>query len=254
MQAYAALDRLVLRKFDSVAAASEPVAGVLKRWRVAAAPMPNGVEVERFRRAAPILRNQLLQGSDRLVGFVGRLVDGKGGALLLESARAVLAAHPRTAFVFVGEGPCRQEWEALAARLDIARNVLFTGTRNDMPEVYASLDMLVLPSLDEALPMCLLEAMAAGRPVIATPVGSVPRVVLPGVTGLLVRPGDARGLGAAIVALLDDPERGRRLGEQARDHVVQHFSAEAMAAAYLGLYEQAEGRMHRQRRWGLRPS
>lgn len=239
MRAYAALDRILLRRFNGVAAASEPVAEVLRDWGVAASALPNGVEMARFRDANPALRLEMAPGCRRLAGFVGRLVPGKGGAVLLEAARTVITARPDTAFVFVGDGPCRREWESLAGQLGIARNVIFAGVRNDMANVYASLDMLVLPSFEEALPMTVLEAMAAARPVVATPVGSVPRAVLAGVTGLLVAPGDAAGLARTVLQLLDNPELAVRLGRQARDHVERNFSSETMAAAYLQLYERA---------------
>jgi glycosyltransferase involved in cell wall biosynthesis len=159
--------------------------------------------------------------------------------LLLKAAQYVLAVRPDTTFVFVGGGPSRKEWEALAARLGIAGNVVFTGPRGDIPGVYASLDLLVLPSLDEALPMCLLEGMAAGTPVIATRVGAVPDLVIPNVTGTLLEPGQADGLAGAILELLRDPVQARRLGENGRAHVMRNYSVEATAKNYLDVYESA---------------
>jgi glycosyltransferase involved in cell wall biosynthesis len=107
-----------------------------------------------------------------------------------------------------------------------------------MPEVYASLDVIVLPSLVEALPMCLLEAMSAGKPVVATRVGMVPRVVLPERTGLLVEPGDAAGLAGSIERLLRDRELAARLGTAGQKKVSEQFSDDAMAKQYLELYSQ----------------
>jgi glycosyltransferase involved in cell wall biosynthesis len=115
---------------------------------------------------------------------------------------------------------------------------VFTGARDDMPGVYASLDVLVLPSLVESMPMCLLEALAAGTPVVATRVGTVPELVIPDVTGLLIEPGDVSALAAAILRLLRDPELARSLGKAGQAHAVQHFSAEATAETYSGLYER----------------
>lgn len=250
MRAYAVMDRLVLRRFDGVAAAAGPVAAVLKRAGIpGAVALANGVELERFQQAAPTLRDRIPEGCDQLVGFIGRLVPAKGGEFLIRAAQKVLAGRPRAAFVFVGEGPSGKEWQALAERLGISRHVLFTGARNDMPGVYASLDVLVLPSLIEATPMCLLEAMAAGRPVIATRVGSVPEVVLPDITGLLLEPGDAGGLAEAILRLLNDLDLARRMGEQGRAHVEQRFSAQAMARAYIDLYRRALARSRARSRW-----
>ena len=191
--------------------------------------------MERFGCAEATLTNL----GRKLIGFVGRLVPGKGGEVLLAAAQKVVAAHPDASFVFVGEGPLRSDWEAMARHFGIADNVIFTGARNDMPGVYASFDMLVLPSFEEAMPMCVIEGMAAGKPVIATPVGAIPELVLPGTTGELVGPGDADGLAAAILHLLANPEKARQLGENAALHVQRHFSADAMAQKYVELYQQA---------------
>jgi glycosyltransferase involved in cell wall biosynthesis len=239
MRAYAALDRLVLRRFDRVAAASEPVADILRRCGVRADPLPNGVDPRPFREAAPTLRRSLPPDCDRLGGFVGRLVPAKGGEALLQAAQEVIRCRPATAFAFVGDGPCRPVWEARAAALGISRHVLFPGARQDTPAVYASFDFVVLPSETEALPMCLLEAMASNRPVIATRVGSVPRVVIPGVTGLLVEPRNPGALAQAMLRLLRDPELAQRLARQGRAHVARNFSADRMAEAYLRLYAEA---------------
>ena len=106
-----------------------------------------------------------------------------------------------------------------------------------MPVIYASLDMLVLHSLVESMPMCVLEAMAARKPVIATRVGDVPKVILSEQTGLLIEPGDINRLAQAMARLINDPDLARRLGANGRAHVQQHFSAEAMAESYFRQYE-----------------
>jgi glycosyltransferase involved in cell wall biosynthesis len=241
MRAYAALDRLVLRRFDKVIVVSDLVADLLRRSSVAPEKIStifNGVDVEQFRGVSPALEREIAPEGHSLVGFVGRLVPGKGGAVLLRAAEQVLALRPKTKFVFVGEGPSRKEWELLATQLGIRDQVSFAGVRDDMPGVYASLDLVVLPSLNEAMPMCLLEAMAARRPVIATRVGTVPKVVIAEQTGLLVEPGDVSGLAGAILRLLGNSELAIRLGENGYAHAAQHFSAEAMAKSYIGQYEQ----------------
>jgi glycosyltransferase involved in cell wall biosynthesis len=241
MRMYAALDRFVLRRFDRVAVVSEVVASTLIRSGVPLSRMAlvrNGVNLERFRNADPALRREL-GVSHRTVGFVGRLVPAKGGDVFLRAAQRVLSAYPDVTFVMVGEGPAREEWEGLAWQLGIDGNVVFTGSRKDMPEVYASLDVMVLPSLIEAMPMSVLEAMAASRPVIATRVGAVPKLVIHGETGLLLEPGDADGLTTSILRVLRDPELARRLGESGHAHVAQHFSDAAMARSYIRLYEEA---------------
>jgi len=240
MRAYAALDRLALRRFDKVVVVSDVVAGILRRSGVAADQIeliPNGVDLERFSNASPKLRSELGLGENPVVGFVGRLVPEKGGALLIRAARQVLAAYPKTLFVLVGEGPARQQWTELAAELGVDKHIILTGERGDMPEVYASFDLMVLPSQIEAMPMCLLEAMAAGKPVIATNVGAIPRLVVDGKTGLLVE-SNHDALAAAILRLLQKPDLACELANGGRAHVAQHFSAETMAKNYIAMYEQ----------------
>lgn len=244
MRAYAAIDRVVLRNFDRVATASGPVAESLSRWGLAAHKLktiPNGVDMEPFRAAYGDLPTALPKdpGTQRLVGFVGRLVPDKGGALLLSAAQTVLSAYPEARFVFAGEGPARAEWEALAAKLGIGSKVFFAGRQENMPAFYASLDMVVLPSFTEAMPMCLLEALAAAKPVVATAVGAIPKVIVPGVTGLLCEPGDARALSASILRLLRDPDLARSLGANGRAHVTRHFAVDVVAQSYIGLYQEA---------------
>jgi glycosyltransferase involved in cell wall biosynthesis len=253
MRAYAALDRLILRRFDKVIVVSPVVSDTLRRWGVRPhkiSTIVNGVDIERFSAARPTLRNEIVPEGHSLVGFVGRLVPDKGGEFLLAAARHVLAVYPNTTFVFVGDGSSRKEWETRATQLGIGPHVVFAGARDDMPGVYASLDMVVLPSLIESMPMCLLEAMAAGKPVISTRAGAIPKLIISEQTGLLVDPADVNGLSAAISRLLADPEFAGRLGESGRSHVSQKFSAQAMARSYLAQYEQVLARrrngMHEQ--------
>ena len=166
MRAYAFLDRRVLRGFDRIVVVSDHVGEMLRSSGVPEQKVQtifNGVDIERFVSARPTLRNEIAR-DETFVGFVGRFVPDKGGAILLRAAQAVLRARPSIQFVFVGDGPCRKEWESLADQLDIRNHVVFPGVRNDMPGVYASFDLLVLPSLCEAMPLCVLEAMAAGKP------------------------------------------------------------------------------------------
>jgi glycosyltransferase involved in cell wall biosynthesis len=244
MHAYAALDRLSLRTFDRIVVVSEVVAEILRRSGIPSGRVEmisNGVEIERFRDAQPTLRDEIASPDEPLVGFVGRLVPEKGGEIFLRAGQNVLRSNRRAKFVIVGEGTARREWETLASSLGIRDRVVFTGARSDMPGVYASFHALVLPSLCEAMPMCLLEAMAAGKPVIATAVGAVPRIVEPDYTGLLLEPGDVKGLTAAITRLLDAPKLARWMGENGQARAIEHFSAESMAKQYLDVYRKVAG-------------
>ena len=254
MRAYAALDRLVLRGFDGIVVISDTIGDLLRRSGVRHHKLrmiPNGIDTRRFRTAEPILGREIASFGEAMVGFVGRCVPDKGGAILLHAAEQVLRTFPLTKFVFVGDGPARAEWESLAERLGIRDRVVFTGVRNDMPEVYASLTLFVLPSLCEAMPMSVLEAMAAGRPVVATRVGSVTKLVVEGETGLLVEAGDVDGLAAAIVKMLRDPGQAGRMGLNARVRAESHFSARAMAMGYLDLYREVLQKSQRLREYAV---
>lgn len=239
LRLYHVLDRVVVGRFGRVVAVSEAIATSLRRFgapRRKITTIDNGIDLAPFEGAQPTLREELRGRRGKIVGLVGRLTPQKGADCFLHAARDVLADCPDTLFVLVGEGPQRQSLEAVVRRLDIADRVIFAGHRADMPGVYASLDVLVLPSINEGLPMTLIEAMASARPVVATPVGAVPKLITSERTGLLVNPGDACGLSAAIVRMLSDASLRERLGAQGKEWVTRHFSARAMARQYAEQY------------------
>jgi glycosyltransferase involved in cell wall biosynthesis len=126
----------------------------------------------------------------------------------------------------------------LAQRLGITDNVIFLGQRRDMPGVYASLDIVVLPSLNEGMPMSVLEALAAKRPVIATPIGEIRRVIVHEKTGLLVRPRDVDDLRSAILRLLAEPGFRDHLAAKGRASLERAWSSDIMAEQYESLYHR----------------
>jgi glycosyltransferase involved in cell wall biosynthesis len=136
-----------------------------------------------------------------------------------------------------GGGAYLDALERQASQLGVRDRVRFLGRRDDVPALLAAADALVLPSWQEGLPLVVLEAMAAGVPVVATSVGGTPEAVVDGETGLLVPPRDVPALTAAIDTLLDDPERARRLGEAGRRRVRERFDAAESTRRILGLYE-----------------
>jgi glycosyltransferase involved in cell wall biosynthesis len=136
----------------------------------------------------------------------------------------------------VGDGERRAALEALAAELGLADRAHFLGWRRDLPAVYADLDVVCLTSLNEGSPVALIEAMAAGRPVVATAVGGVPEVVQDGVSGLLVPPRDPAALAAAIAGLLAEPARAAALGRAARAAVYPRYSSQRLVRDIEALY------------------
>ena len=233
------LDRAVLRNFDRIAAVSDSVARLLRKFGISNSRLEviyNGIDVDRF--AQP---QRAVDGSaasvDFKVGVIGRLVPEKGHHYLLKALQQL--ANPRVMLIIVGEGPEQESIWNHALELGISKQVFFGGHRNDMPEVYASLDAVVLPSVTEGMPMAILEAMAAGKPVIATAVGSVETVVKHGVTGLLIEPRSVDALCAALRELITNQSLRQKFGANGQGYVRDHFSAAAMAKKYSELYRSA---------------
>ena len=242
---YGVADRMVLRNYAAVVAVSDEVrqrlinAGVRKEKIHL---VPNGIDLRPFDNATPSLQDDSTSNHPPIVGIIGRLSVEKGADIFLHAAAQVLAELPSTKFVVVGEGPDRDKLESLIDELKLRGNVSMLGRRDDMPSVYASLDIMVSASRQEGLPMAILEGMASSLPLIATPVGDVPTVVHDGRTGLMVLPEDAAMLASAIVTLLRNPVQRERLGAAARKLIEDEFSAERMTADYLRVYQEAASR------------
>jgi len=239
---YGVADRFVLRKFGQVVAVSDEVRVRLLKAGVREEKIHlvrNGIDLRPFNNVVPSLRE--VSASDRalIVGLIGRLSWEKGIDIFLRAVARVVVKFPGTKFVVVGEGPDQDKLELLIDELKIRENVLMLGRREDMPSVYASLDVMVSSSRQEGLPMAILEGMASGLPLVATAVGEVPTVVTEDRTGVLVPPEDADSLAAAIVDLLRDPAKRVRLGAAAKQLIKEEYSAERMTADYLRVYAEA---------------
>jgi glycosyltransferase involved in cell wall biosynthesis len=185
-----------------------------------------------------------------LVAVVSRLARLKGIEHFIEAAALLAPRYPAVRFLVVGEtSPTNGSYltllRDLAAQRGIGDRVIFTGRRSDVPALLSSVNVSVMPSLSEALSNVLLESMAAGAPVVATRVGGTPEVLVGGVSGLLVPPGDPRALVVSISSLLDNPRLASRLGESARRTVLERFSVEQMVSATEELYMQLLARKER---------
>jgi glycosyltransferase involved in cell wall biosynthesis len=239
---YNHLDRMALKRFQGLAAVSDSVAHRLLASGVPARKIrtiANGIDVQTFERACP---SQALNfDGSKVVGMVARLDLKKGFEYLLRAASELHSAFPGLKVVIVGEGPDRNEIEGMIQRFGLQSNVILAGQHSDMPGIYAAMDVFVLPSLNEGLPMTILEAMAASRPVIATRVGAIPRVIQDGETGLLVDPGDTDGLRNALARLLADSDLCSRLGAAGHDWVSRNYTSEAMALKYRQIYDDVLG-------------
>jgi glycosyltransferase involved in cell wall biosynthesis len=199
----------------------------------------NGIDIESL---AKLPRDRGLPGSVGIpldapvIGTVGNLYPVKGQADLLRAMAAVIARQPLAHLVVLGRGALHDRLSAQAHELGIGHRVHLLGHREDVPRWVAAMDVFVLPSLSEGLPLSLLEAMAAARPVVATAVGGVPEVVQAGVTGFMVPPGSPVKLATRILTLLEDRALSAAIGAAAQAHVREAFSVERMTRDYRAIY------------------
>ena len=210
------------------------------RSRVVA--VPNGVNVEAFANAAPAEDVMRLRQSWRVViAIFGHVSDVKGYGTFIDAAASLASQHKDCLFVAIGgetaqRGALRQ-FEAKVKEAGLADRFAFLGFRSDAASVLHAVDVVCLPSLAEGFPLAVLEAMAVGKPVVATPVGGVPEAVVHGKTGLLVPAGDSVALAGAIHTLVNSGELRQQMGMAGRDRVRDHFSVQRFARDVQQLYD-----------------
>lgn len=243
-RAHHALYQLGARRVDGLVAVAQDV----KTSILAAMPgvpagrivvISNGVDTRRYRQAGDRAGARRALGVDtraRLVAAVATLKEQKGHRYLIEAAATVVGRCPDAHFLLIGDGELRHALAGQVKALGLEEHVHLLGTRHDVPELLAVCDLFALPSLWEGLAMALVEAMAAGLPVVATNVSGTRQVVVEGVTGLLVPPADAAQLAESLVALLENPALAREMGAAGRQRVESQFSAAKQATDHLALF------------------
>lgn len=208
----------------------------------------NGVSPERFDCPAAAERGRAaavalgIEPTDKVIGILAVLRPEKDHETLLRSTAVVCEEVPDAKLLVIGDGPLRPDLERLAGQLGIADRVVFAGARDDVADLLSVLDVVALSSRTDCFPIALLEAMAAGRPVVGTAVGGVPEIVDDGVTGLLVPPADPAALGKALVTVIGDPARAREMGEAGKRRVVSTFTLDGSVRAAEAEIEQIAGR------------
>jgi glycosyltransferase involved in cell wall biosynthesis len=205
--------------------------------------IPLGFDLGRFRpeRVAELrgqLRAELAAGARPIVTIVGRLVPIKDHALFLEAAAHVVAAGTDCLFVVVGGGPEEGRLREKVEALGLGSSVRFLGWRDDLDRIYADSDVVALTSRNEGTPVCLIEALAAGRAVVATDVGGVRDVLEDGRLGVLVPPGDAAAFATAVELLLRDASRRSDLGRKGALAVPQRFGIDRLLDDTMRLYDE----------------
>ncbi|MCU0684577.1 MAG: glycosyltransferase [Polyangiaceae bacterium] len=235
--------RVYVRLADHVVAVSEDLRASLARdFALRSRVIYNGVDGARFRHD-PAARERLRRELGCAEGefFIGTgvvLSEQKGVSFLLGAARRVLALAPEARFAIAGEGPSRPELERRAAELGLGDRLRFLGYRRDIPEFLSAIDLYVLPSLWEGLPLSLLEALAAGKPVVATAVGGNAEIIEPGVNGWLVPARNEAALADAILRVRGDAALRASAAVRGRERFERFFSVEAMVSAHQRLYAE----------------
>jgi len=202
----------------------------------------NGVDLSRYTvlDGSRAVREELGIGAgQRVIGTVGNLFSVKGQTYLLKACKAVAIAVPELLLLVAGEGDQLGPLQKEASALGIEGNVKFLGFRDDVPSLLQAMEVFVLPSLSEGLPLAVLEALALRKPVVATSVGGIPEIVEDGVTGYLVPPKDPQALADKILLLLRDPRTAASFGQAGRKTVEEAFGLEQMVRKYQALYDMS---------------
>jgi glycosyltransferase involved in cell wall biosynthesis len=206
--------------------------------------IPTGVDPDRFAPNAAgrteARRKLGLDGTGPVIGVVAYLRPDKGHQVLLRAMPEIVRQQPDCVLLVVGDGSQRSVLESMTVDYGLEARVRFLGAREDIPAVLCALDVFCLPSIrNEGVPQSVLQASAAGLPVVSTAVGGIPEAVIEGKTGIVVPPGDARSLAEALAALLADPECRDRMGHAGRRHVKDVFSLREMLDRTESAYEEA---------------
>lgn len=202
--------------------------------------VPNGVDVERFRERTKGLEKRKELGITEqrtLIGIVARLVPVKRHEVLFRAFKRVEQVYPNTTLLVVGDGPLRTSLISLAHELGI-RSVMFLGNRRDIPELLECMDVFTLCSESEGYPITLLEAMAAGKAVVATSVGGCKEIIRDGINGILVPAGDSEAFADALEKMLSSKELRLRLGSNARKEALQSYNLQSAVEAYENFYRE----------------
>lgn len=244
------VDRLAVRWADAITCCSDAVRQFVLARMNGQAPefstIYNGVDLEMFNRPRAASRAELnLREGGFVIGTVSRLDEPKKGLAVMLRALANLAGRdglPSWQWLLVGDGPARDRLRSLATELGLQGQVMFAGMRDDVASVLPMMDIFVCPSLYEGFGIAIVEAMAAGRPVVASAVGGIPEIVVHEDTGLLVPPGDAAALAGALATLLTHPRQARAMGARGRARVRERFSIETAVQQHQQLYESLRKR------------
>ncbi|MCZ2844970.1 MAG: glycosyltransferase family 4 protein [Candidatus Bathyarchaeota archaeon] len=204
--------------------------------------IPSGVKLNKFREL-PFNEKQNLKKelgipeNSLIIGTVGRLEPVKGPEFLIKAAKHIISKYPDAFFIFTGNGYLRQNLDRIASKLGLRENIIFMGWRDDAARIISAYDVFVLPSLNEGMGRVLVEAMALGKPIVASNIGGIPDLVIHGKNGFLVSPKNPKELAKYIQILLEDEKKREKMGLAGKEMAL-NFSAENMVEKIVELYQE----------------
>lgn len=246
---YAFVEKISMLFAENVIGVSEEIVNNLEKARVPRKKLrliDNGIDTELYSKIEIIdeqkLRYELgLKKDSLIIGSLGRLTEQKDYKTFVRAAAEVLKEREDVEFIIAGEGHLRSELVSLSKLLGIEHRFHFLGFRNDKMNMLRLMDIFVLSSLDEGLPIAMLEAMAARLPVVATRAGAIPKVIKNGENGMLIEKGDFKQLKESFVLLINDDKKRATFGKKAYNTVKKRYSNDQMAAKYMDVYKEIFG-------------
>ena len=238
----------LLRSVDRIISVSEAVREEMGAYGIDKSkitPIHNGVDTAVFRRTKPKFRDEYPQ-FERIVLYLGRMIEQKGLPYLLEAAERIHQKEPEVGFLMVGKGKKKEQLMEMVRKRGMENYVIFPGfvDESDLPALYSSADLYVLPSLWEVLPISLLEALSVGLPLISTDAGGNAEIVKDGVNGYVVQKRDSAALEERIIRLLSDDKRREKMSRTSRKIAIKEFDWDIIANKtekfYNAWYENSE--------------
>lgn len=237
------VNKILSRVTDRIVAVSESIKkDILKYDKIApfkVVVIHNGVDITKFNpegKFHDIRKEFTISDNEIIIGFVGRLVPAKGLQYLIDAFSLLNRELKNIKLLIVGEGSLLDSLRESVQKNNINEKVIFTGKRHDIPDILSAIDLFIMPSIAEGLPNSLLEAMAMGKPIVATEIGGTPELIKNGFNGLLVPPRDPGALATAIKGLIYNGQLAAKIGFAARNFVLNNYNISEIVQKWQSLY------------------
>ena len=241
------IDKLSMIFAKKIIAVSNPIAKEIKSWNILKRKVyviNNGIDIEEYATykqdysEMPLRKELGLSRHSHVVGTLGRLTDQKAHHIFIKAAQSILRERNDVEFILAGEGPNEKYLKTLCKTYSISKHFHFIGYRSDAINILQLLDVFILCSIDEGLPIVVLEAMSVGKPIVATDVGEIPKIISNNLNGILIKKNDIEQLACRILQLLDNEKLANDLALNAKQIVQKNHSIEKMCSEYISLYQK----------------